>query len=137
MKYTGKLKPYLQTIIIDFGPQEAEFNAYQNNEIDMADQYSFTPANIATISGDEELNKEYHPGYGDFRTYYLGFDTLHKPFSDLRVRQAFAKAIDRDTIIKKVVGRQGMAAYSFLMPGFPDANSQALKERGRTLHRET
>jgi len=50
------------------------------------------------------------------------------PFNDLRVRQAIAKAIDRDTIIKKVVGRQGMAAYSFLMPGFPDANSAALKQ---------
>ena len=125
-KYTGKLRPYLQTIIIDFGPQEAEFNAYQNNEIDMAD--AFSPANIATISADEQLNREYHPGYGDFRTYYLGFDTTTKPFRDLRVRQAFAKAVDRDTIIQKVVGRQGMAAYSFLMPGFPDANSAALKE---------
>ena len=127
-RYTGKLKPYLQNIIIDFGPFESEFNAYQNNEIDMADQYSFTPANIATISADPQLNKEYHPGYGDFRTYYVGFDTMHKPFNDLRVRQAIAKAIDRDTIIKKVVGRQGMAAYSFLMPGFPDANSAALKQ---------
>jgi ABC-type oligopeptide transport system substrate-binding subunit len=125
LKYTGKLRPYLQTIIIDFGEQAAEFNAYQNNEIDMAD--AFTPANIATVSRDPQLDKEYHPGYGDFRTYYLGFDTTSKPFSDLKVRTAFAKAVDRDAIIKNVVGRQGMAAYSFLMPGFPDSNSPALK----------
>jgi len=126
--YTGKLRPYLETIIIDFGENESQFNAYLNNEIDMADQYAFTPANIATISNDSKLNKEYHPGYGDFRTYYLGFDTTTKPFNDLRVRKAVAKAIDRDAIIKNVVGRQGMAAYSFLMPGFPDANSAALRE---------
>ena len=124
-KYTGKLKPYLEHIIIEFGPQEAEFNAYQNDEIDMCD--AFSPANIATVAADPELSKEYHPGFLDFRTFYLGFDGFHKPFSDLRVREAFAKAIDRDTIISKIVGRQGMAAYSFLMPGFPDSNSQALK----------
>jgi ABC-type transport system substrate-binding protein len=125
-KYTGKLRPYIQYLIYNLAPDNTtQFNAYLNNEIDMAD--TFTPANIATVSKDPQLNKEYHPGYGDFRTYYLGFDTTKPPFNDLRVRQAFAKAVDRDTIIKNVVGRQGMAAYSFLMPGFPDANSTALK----------
>ncbi len=126
-KYTGKVKPYIQNLIITFGlDMSAEFPAYQNNEIDMAQ--NFSPANITTIAADPQLSKEYHPGYGDFRTYYLGFDTTAKPFNDLKVRQAFAKAVDRDSIIKNVVGRQGMAAYSFLMPGFPDANSTALKE---------
>jgi ABC-type oligopeptide transport system substrate-binding subunit len=123
--YTGKLKPYLQNLILVFGDMATEFNAYRNNEIDECQ--TFTPADIATVGKDAQLSKEYHPGYGDFRTYYLGFDTTTKPFSDLRVRQAIAKAVDRDTIIKNVVGRQGMAAYSFLMPGFPDANSDALK----------
>ncbi len=124
--YTGREKPYIQYLIYEIGDLGTEFNAYQNNEIDLA--FNFSPANITTINNDPQLSKEYHPGYGDFRTYYLGFDTTTKPFSDLRVRQAFAKAVDRDSIIKNVVGRQGMAAYSFLMPGFPDANSQALSE---------
>jgi peptide/nickel transport system substrate-binding protein/oligopeptide transport system substrate-binding protein len=120
------VRPYIQNLIITFGTDmSAEFPAYQNNEIDMAQ--NFSPANMATISQNAQLAKEYHPGYGDFRTYYLGFDSTTKPFSDLKVRQAFAKAIDRDSIIKNVVGRQGMAAYSFLMPGFPDSNSTVLK----------
>ena len=123
--YTGRLRPYLQTMIYTFGDQASEFNSYQNNEIDFCD--AFSPANVATVTQDPDLNKEYHPGYGDFRTFYLGFDTMNKPFNDLRVRQAFAKAIDRDAIIKNVVGRQGMAAYSFLMPGFPDSNTAMLK----------
>ena len=125
-KYTGKLRPYIQNLIINIGlDMSAEFPAYQNNEIDMAQ--NFSPANMAQIAADPQLTKEYHQGYGDFRTYYLGFDTTQKPFSDLKVRQAFAKAIDRDSIIKNVVGLQGRAAYSFLMPGFPDSNSQVLK----------
>jgi ABC-type oligopeptide transport system substrate-binding subunit len=123
--YTGKLKPYLENLILIFGDNSTEFNAYQNNEIDEAD--TFSPANIATISADSALNSQYHPSFGDFRTYYLGFGTSAKPFNDLKVREAFAKAIDRDSIIKNIVGRQGIPAYSFLMPGFPDSTSDVLK----------
>ena len=53
---------------------------------------------------------------------------MRSAFDDIKVRQAFAKAIDRDTIIEKVVGKQGVPAYSFLMPGFPDASQEVLKE---------
>ena len=44
------------------------------------------------------------------------------------MRQAFAKAVDREAIINNVVKKQGIAAYSFLMPGFPDANADELKK---------
>ena len=57
---------------------------------------NFTPADIALITADPQLSQEYHPGFGDFRTDYLSFDTYHAPFNDLKVRQAFAQAIDRD-----------------------------------------
>ncbi len=124
--YTGSLKPYIETITTIFATDmSGEFRAYQANEVDVA--ANFTPADISLISGDPELNKEYHPGYGDFRTYYLGYDTTKKPFSDVKVRTAISKAIDRDSIITNVVKRQGIPAYSFLMPGFPASNSPALK----------
>ena len=123
--YTGKLQPYLENLVLIFGDTSTEFNAYQNNEIDEAD--TFSPADVATISADTTLNSQYHPNFGDFRTYYLGFETSVKPFNDLKVREAFAKAIDRDSIITNIVGRQGIPAYSFLMPGFPDSTSDVLK----------
>ncbi|MEI7849168.1 MAG: ABC transporter substrate-binding protein, partial [Chloroflexota bacterium] len=126
LKYTGSLKPFIEHIYFTFSSDTTgEFRAYQNGEVDMA-QF-FSPADNDLIANDPQLNKEYHPGYGDFRTYYLGFNTFEKPFSDLKVRQAIAKAIDRDSIIKNVVKRQGNAAYSFLMPGFPAATSEILK----------
>ena len=124
--YTGKVKPFIEHLYFTFSSDTTgEFRAYQNGEVDMA-QY-FSPADINLISADPELNKEYHPGYGDFRTFYLGFNTFEKPFNDLKVRQAFAKAIDRDSIITNIVKRQGNPAYSFLMPGFPDSTSDVLK----------
>lgn len=123
--YTGKIKPYLEKMIITFGDSSTDFRAYQANEVDHAS--NFTPADIELISNDPVLSKEYHPGFGDFRTYYVGFNTLEKPFNDIKVRQAFAKAIDRDALIKNIIKRQGIAAYSFLMPGFPAANADELK----------
>jgi len=130
--YTGKLKPYLEYLTFDIASSSAAggsvniFNAYRNGEVDWCE--TFSTADMATISKDAQLNKEYHPSFGDFRTYYLGFNTYDKPFNDLRVRQAISKAVDRETIVKKVAGRQGMAAYSFLMPGFPCATSELLKK---------
>lgn len=123
--YTGKIKPYLEKMIVLFGDSSTDFQAYQNNEIDHASH--FTPADIELISADPVLSKEYHPGFGDFRTYYVGFNTYQKPFDDIRVRQAFAKAIDRDAIVNNVIKKQGIPAYSFLMPGFPDSSSDVLK----------
>jgi len=126
VNYTGDLKPYIEKLVIDLtSDYSMSFSAYQNNEIDWTE--TFTPAEVQMISADPKLNAEYHPGYGDFRTYYLGYNTYAKPFDDIKVRQAFAKAIDRDSIITNVIGRQGIAAYSFLMPGFPAADSEAYK----------
>jgi ABC-type oligopeptide transport system substrate-binding subunit len=125
LKYTGKIKPYLEKQILIFGDYSKDFLSYQANEVDHAS--SFTPADIQLITNDPVLSKEYHPGFGDFRTYYLGFNNFEKPFDDIKVRQAFAKAIDRDALIKNVIKVQGIAAYSFLMPGFPDSSADVLK----------
>ena len=114
-------------MILTFGDYTKDFLAYQNNEVDHAS--SFTPADIELISKDPELSKEYHPGFGDFRTYYLGFNNLEKPFNDIKVRQAFAKAIDRDRDHRTVSSSsRASPAYSFLMPGFPDASADVLKK---------
>ena len=124
LKYTGKDKPYLEKIILVLGDISKDFVSYQANEVDMA--ANFTPADIALIAADPQLSQEYHPGFGDFRTDYLSFDTYNPPFNDLKVRQAFAQAIDRTSIINNIVHKQGIAAYSFLMPGFPDSSSAEL-----------
>jgi oligopeptide transport system substrate-binding protein len=42
-----------------------------------------------------------------------------KPFSDLRVRQALAMAIDRETLVNKVLRIGQTPAYTFMPPGMP------------------
>ena len=97
------------------------FDAYLAGEIDTVNG-PFTPAAQEYLMGDAGLMKERGLSPGDFRTHYLFFDNQSKPFNDVRVRQAFAKAIDRDAIIKNIVGEAaGEPRYGVLIPGFPDA----------------
>src|SRR5664279_5651463 len=82
-------------------------------------------ADFQTIFADPTMTKDYRPQNGDFRTDYLFFDTYNPPFNDVNVRLAFAKAVDRDSIVKNVIGAQfAKPATSFLAPGFPDWDAQ-------------
>jgi ABC-type transport system substrate-binding protein len=128
--YKGTNIPYIERIVVvNIGQPSQLMPAYEANEIDFVNGGgTLSPADLEIVGADPDLNAQYHPHYGDFRTYYFAFDTAQPPFDNLLVRQAFAHVLDRDTILANVVKRQGMAAYSFLMPGFPAANSSAHQE---------
>jgi oligopeptide transport system substrate-binding protein len=50
-------------------------------------------------------------------TYYYGFVTTKPPFDDVRVRQAFAMAIDRPSMVENVLKGGQEPAHSFVSPG--------------------
>jgi oligopeptide transport system substrate-binding protein len=54
-----------------------------------------------------------------YDSWYLTYNTFTKPFSDLRVRQAFDFAIDRQTLANQVLKGTALPNYTLLMPGFP------------------
>ncbi len=62
----------------------------------------------------------------DFRVHYIFFKTKAKPFDNVTVRQAFAHAVDRDSIINALIAPLGKPAYGYLMPGFPFSNQSPL-----------
>ncbi len=127
--YKGTNIPYIQKIIVtNIGQASAELPAYQANEIDFVGGSFLGPADMQIIEGDEALAKEYHTHYGDFRTHYFFFDDSQAPFDNLKVRQAFAQVLDRQAIVDNIIKNQGIPASSYLMPGFPDANSDAFKD---------
>jgi ABC-type transport system substrate-binding protein len=123
-KYTG-VKPYITKMIVTFADLNTEFQAYQNNEVDVCG--NFTPADLKTISASPTLTAQYHRGFDDFRVYYLGFDTNKSPFDNLKVRQAFSHAVDREKLAKYIIGIQGVPAYAMLAPGFPGSHESDLK----------
>ena len=130
-KYTGPeiRKPWLEKIvsyIIDPAAVD-QVAAYQKGEVDYLD-VSLQAGAYELIEKDPELMEQFCVGFGDFRTHYLGFDTFHPPFDNLKVRQAFSHSIDRDKLVESVIRRRGWPAYAFLMPGFPGSNEEALKD---------
>jgi peptide/nickel transport system substrate-binding protein/oligopeptide transport system substrate-binding protein len=129
--YKGYRPPYLKQLTGIYGDMlNGSFAAFQSGDIDIVNYGVLSPADFEVIKNDPVLSKNYRPNFGDFRTDYLLFDTFTKPFNDVKVRLAFAKAVDRESLIQNVVGAQfGLPAYSFLAPGFPASDTAgALKD---------
>jgi ABC-type transport system substrate-binding protein len=127
--YKGSNKPLIQKVISIGAKPETMFAGYQAGEVDYLEGSVLQTADNEIIAADPDLTAQTHPVAGDFRTDYLFFDCQKPPFNDIKVRQAFGHLVDRDTIIKTIITpTQGIPAYSFLMPGFPAANSEGLKD---------
>ncbi len=125
-KYKGKMTPALTKIVLKVADQKTDFTAYQNGEIDFTG--TLAPADIKVATSDPTISKEIYPSFQDFRTTYIFFDVTQPPFDNLKVRQAFSHVIDRDAIQKAILGPAGSPAYSWLAPGFPAAQGEALKD---------
>ena len=54
-----------------------------------------------------------------YDSWYLSYNTMTKPFNDLRVRQAFDLSVNRQTLANNVLKGVAIPNYSLLMPGFP------------------
>ena len=103
----------------------SQFSLYQTDEIDFMG--AIAPQDLQLVLADPDMAKQVYSGVGDFRTFYIFFDVTKAPFDDLRVRQAFSHAIDRDAIASSILGPQGTPAYSWLAPGFPASDREGLK----------
>jgi len=123
--YKGKLTPAYTRIIQKVADLKTYFTAYQNNEIDYMDKPA--PAELKIAQADPDLSKQIYSSNGDFRTYYLFFDVNTPPFDNLKVRQAFSHIVDRDAIQKSILGPSGTPAYSWLAPGFPGSQREAVQ----------
>ncbi len=128
-KYSGPFPPMLDKIIVNFMEPEARWAAYKNGELDAIGggyQQDLPPSAMAEIMANPDLKKQLFT-WPNFMTYYLFFDTWNKPFNDLKVRQAFSHAIDRDKLIGGPLKYQGTAAYTMNPPGFPGESVATLK----------
>lgn len=120
--YTGSLAVPITKVVVKLADLATYFIMYQNDEID----YMQYPAPADLLVAQAEFPDEIYSSVGDFRTFYLFFDVAKAPFDSLEVRQAFSHAIDRDALKSQILGPAGIPAYSWLAPGFPAANGEAL-----------
>jgi peptide/nickel transport system substrate-binding protein len=72
-----------------------------------------TPDDYATIRADSNLALYDRPGTNIF---YIGFNNRYKPFDDVRVRKAFALAVDRQRIVDNFYPAGSIVATQFMPP---------------------
>ncbi|MCC6944688.1 MAG: peptide ABC transporter substrate-binding protein [Thermomicrobiales bacterium] len=128
--YNGPWASPLQSITYLIGDDAAQFPAYQNGEIDLIDrgyEQIISPADQMYIEGDATLSQELHT-FPQFQTWWLAFGGEDTAFADIKVRQAFAHAVDKDALVASVLRGQAVAAYGLLPPGFHSANPERLKD---------
>jgi ABC-type transport system substrate-binding protein len=122
--YKGELIPYLEQNIANVVKGGSNFQRFQAGEVDNVEVFA-TDIKVATA---DPVMKAFHLYVNpqDFRVFYTFFDVTQKPWDNVKVRQAFAHAVDRDSIVKNILAPLAQPAYGALMPGFPSSISDPL-----------
>ncbi len=89
------------------------FAMYENDELDTT---GVPQSDIDRVKVDPVLSEDYYTAPNTC-TYYYNFVTNKYPFDDVRVRQAFSMAIDRQSLIDNVTKGGQTVASSFAPPG--------------------
>lgn len=99
-----------------FEDSQAAYQAYRAGELDvMGSQQNGVPVErIPEVRDLPDLRTA-----PSFVVRYVGFNNAVKPFSDVRVRQAFARSIDKQTLADKVLGKTVRSTDRILPPGIP------------------
>ena len=96
------------------------FEAYKNGEFDIV---GLAAEDLATVQADEVLSKEAKI-YAGSCTFGLMMHQLKEPFTDQKVRQAFATGLDREAWVADVLKGLGKPALSWIPPGFPGFDAE-------------
>ena len=115
--YVGPLGPVqLKEIRFAFiEDSQVAYQAYKNGELDINGVAS---EDLAAVKADATLSKELTNTPGSC-TFYLGFNLRKPPFDNIKVRQAFAQAFDREAWVRDVFKGLGKPTQTFIPPGFP------------------
>jgi oligopeptide transport system substrate-binding protein len=114
-------KPRIQTIelIHDIGGR-SPVQAFEDGDVDVTNVFPF---DATWIAYDDTLGPQLRQD-APLSTNYYGFDTTKPPFDDVRVRQAFAKAVDWRRVVSLVAGPTSSVATGMVPPGIPGRSDQ-------------
>jgi oligopeptide transport system substrate-binding protein len=120
--YNGPHKPGFNNVLGKIGV--GGFEAWLAKEVD---QLGIDLPGLQRIRSDPKLNPLLR-WYNNFDTQYYALDTMNPPLNNLKLRQALAHAIDRDTLCYQVSGGMKSPATTMLMAGFPAYNADELNQ---------
>jgi ABC-type oligopeptide transport system substrate-binding subunit len=115
--YNGPHKPYLEKVIHPFREASAAtILPFENNEVDI-ENVDVTDLDRILSSSILKNNLVRFP---TMSTWYLFFRTQQPPFNDIRVRETFTRAINRDDLCSVILKGSGIPAFSMIPPGFSE-----------------
>ena len=111
-------QPALQEVDYNFYKTvDTEFKAYQANQVD----FSGIPAALIP-SQKAKLGTQYHQ-YPTLTIFYIGMNYLYKPFDNIKIRQAFELAINKDVINTSVLNGIDNPTCHIVPAGMPGYNA--------------
>lgn len=117
--YYGTPKPALERVNFVLAGGSA-MTMYETGELDAV------PVGLTDIDRvmdpSNPLNKELSVVRPTFTTSYIGFNVNRPPFDDVKVRQAFSYALDKDKLIDVVAKKTAIKAHGILPLGLPGYN---------------
>jgi oligopeptide transport system substrate-binding protein len=111
-KGTPKLQELRAVFITD---SSVSFESYKKGELDTV---AVAAEDYSTVQSDPTLKSQFSQIQGNCN-FYLGFNTQKAPFDNVKVRQAFAQAFNRQDYVDNVLKGLGKAALSFIPPDHP------------------
>lgn len=93
------------------GDFDTTYRAYQANQFDYA---TVPPAQLASAKSSPEFHE-----FPNLVTTYLAMNYLTKPFDNIKIRQAFALAINRDVLASTLLKGSVSPCWCFVPPGMP------------------
>ncbi|MBI1885062.1 MAG: peptide ABC transporter substrate-binding protein [Chloroflexi bacterium] len=117
-RYYGEPKPSVSGITFLLAGGSA-LVMYENDEIDVS---GIGVNDIERIRDPSEPLHEEFIEAPEMSTFYIGFNTEKPPFSDPKVRRAFAMSIDKKVLVEKVLKDLVLPAKGVFPPGLPGYN---------------
>ncbi len=120
-------KPYLDKVIISIISDSSSLMlSLERGDLQMTSFItSSTDLNRLKKNPDINLTSKGYEGIGSMN--WLAFNLTRKPMSDLRVRKAIATAIDKNFIVKALMGGYGIPADGPIASSSPFATSDVVK----------
>ena len=117
----------------EISSSETELLAYQQGEFDIGGPAA---TQLPQIEQDATLSQDLHRQVGA-NTYLHVLQQCRPPFDNVKVRQAFAAAMNRDQYIQQVNNGVGVAAGTLLYPGIPgyqdESSRPTIRRRAKQL----
>lgn len=96
------------------------FEAYKNDEFDII---SLASEDLEVVQADPVLSLEANI-YPGSCTFAVMFHQLKEPFTDPKVREAFAYALDREGWVQDVLRGLGSPTLTWIPPGYPGYDAE-------------